>query len=111
MPQFESGILGRIFGEGVFENDAALHAVAYLDELACVNKFKPTDSADDDGATYSVYAKQCSTPKAAERVRVHLDSGVLHKLTAKMVANYFTRFPSMTTPVSATFQSSWAPAP
>jgi hypothetical protein len=36
-----------------------------------------------------VYAKQCSTPEAAEKVRKHLDSGVLHKLTTKMVANYF----------------------
>jgi hypothetical protein len=89
MPQFKSGIPGRVFGEGVFENDAALRAVSYLNELAGVGKLKPTDSANGDKATYSVYAKQCSTPEAAEKVRVHLDSGVLHKLTAKMVANYF----------------------
>lgn len=86
---FQSGIPGRIFGEGVFENDAALRAVAYLDELAGINKLKPADSANGDKVTYSVYAKQCSTPEAAEKVRKHLDSGVLHKLTAKMVANYF----------------------
>jgi hypothetical protein len=86
---FKSGIQGRIFGEGVFENDAALRAVAYLDELAGVDKLKPIASAIGEKITYSVYAKQCSTPEAAEKVRKHLDSGVLHKLAAKMVANYF----------------------
>lgn len=86
---FTSGTAGRVFGEGVFENDAALRAVAYLDELAGVDKLKPTATAAGEKITYSVYAKQCSTPEAAEKVRSHLDSGVLHKLTAKMVANYF----------------------
>ena len=89
MPQFKSGIPGRVFGEGIFENDAAIRAVAYLDELAGVDKLKPTDSPNGDKITYSVYAKQCSTSESAERVRKHLDSGTLHKLTAKMVANYF----------------------
>ena len=86
---FTSGIPGRVLGEGVFENDAALRAVAYLDELAGLDKFKPTATAAGEKITYSVYATQCSTPEAAEKVRSHLDSGVLHKLTAKMVANYF----------------------
>jgi len=86
---FKSDMLGRVFGEGVFENDAAHCAVAYLDELAGIEKLKPADSANGDKVTYSVYAKLCSTPEAAEKVRNHLDSGVLHKLTAKMVANYF----------------------
>lgn len=89
MPQFKSGLPGRVLGEGVFENDAAIRAVAYLDELAGIDKLKPTISANGDKITYSVYAKQCSTPEAAEKVRNHLDSGILHKLTAKMVANYF----------------------
>ena len=86
---FKSGIPGRVFGEGVFENDAALRAVTYLDELAGVDKLKPIASANGEKITYSVYAKQCSTPEAAGKVSDHLDSGVLHKLTAKMVANYF----------------------
>lgn len=90
MPQFESGIPGRVFGKGVFENDAAIRAVAYLDELAGVDKLKPTNSANGDKITYSVYTNQCSTTEAAEQVRKHLGSSVLHKLTAKMVANYFS---------------------
>jgi hypothetical protein len=86
---FKSGLSGRAFGEGVFENDAALRAVTYLDELAGVDKLEPTTSVTGEKITYSLYAKQCSTAEAAEQVRNHLDSGVLHKLAAKMVANFF----------------------
>lgn len=86
---FQSGLPGRVLGEGVFENDAALRAVAYLDELAGVDKLEPVTTAAGEKITYSVYAKQCSSPEAAEKVRNHLDSGILHKLTAKMVSNYF----------------------
>ena len=86
---FKTGLPGRVFGEGVFENDAALRAVDYLDELAGLNKLEPTTTTTGDKITYSLYAPQCSNAEAAEQVRKHLDSGVLHKLTAKMVANYF----------------------
>jgi hypothetical protein len=86
---FKSGLPGRVLGEGVFENDAALRAVAYLDELAGVNQLTPTTSAAGEKIMYSLYATQCSSSDAAEKVRIHLDSGVLHTLAAKMVANYF----------------------
>jgi hypothetical protein len=86
---FKSGLPGRVLGEGVFENDAALRAVAYLDELAGVDKLTPTATAAGEKIFYSLYATQCSTSEAAEKVRNHLDSGILHTLAAKMVANYF----------------------
>lgn len=86
---FTTGHPGRVFGEGVFENDAALRAVDCLNEIAGLDKLKPAATDTGDKITYSLYAAQCSDPEAAEQVRKHLDSGVLHKLTAKMVANYF----------------------
>ena len=86
---FKTGVPGRVFGEGVFENDAALRAVEHLDELAGLEKLEPTATSAGDKIIYSLYATQCSNVEAAEKVRDLLDSGVLHKLTAKMVANYF----------------------
>lgn len=86
---FETGLSGRVFGEGVFENDAALRAVDYLDELAGLDKLEPRVNAAGEKIVYSVYATQCSNSEAAELVRGHLDSGVLRKLISKMVANYF----------------------
>lgn len=112
------------------ENDGAMVAVAYLDELAGVVQLKATQfstisdgiaqlkvtepSATEDGdmstdpatkdginypqanmpsgaedVTYSVYAGNCSNLEAAQKVRDHLDSGVLHKLVRKLVANFF----------------------
>lgn len=112
------------------ENDGAMVAVAYLDELAGVVQLKATqfstisdgiaqlkvtepsateggdmstDPATKDGinypqanmpsgaedVTYSVYAGNCSNLEAAQKVRDHFDSGVLHKLVRKLVANFF----------------------
>ena len=82
-------LMGTFVGEGVFENAGALVAVAYLDGLAGLNELTPTTSTNGEKMTYSIYAAGCSSDEARELVRSHLDSGVLHKLTAKMVANYF----------------------
>jgi hypothetical protein len=54
-----------------------------------VDGLAPTASDDGRKVNYSLYADRCSSREARESVRDHLDSGVLHKLTAKMVANFF----------------------
>jgi hypothetical protein len=79
---------GNFIGEGIFENDAAIHAVAYLNELVGLDKLTPTTSADGNKVVYSIFADGCSSSEACELVRSHLDSGVLHKITARMVSNY-----------------------
>lgn len=89
MPYPTSTFVADFVGEGVFENDADFRAVAYLDDLAGLNKLTPTASANGDKMIYSLHAGTCSSNEARELVRSHLDSGILHKLTAKMVSNYF----------------------
>jgi hypothetical protein len=54
-----------------------------------VDRLAPTTSDGGRKVNFSLYADRCSSAEARELVRDHLDSGVLHKLTAKMVANFF----------------------
>jgi hypothetical protein len=89
MPYPTSTFVAHFIGEGVFENDAAFRAVSYLDELAGLDKLTPTASANGDKVVYSLHAGTCSSTEARELVRSHLDSGVLHKLTTRMVSNFF----------------------
>jgi hypothetical protein len=89
MPYPTVPFLGSFIGEGVFENDGALVAVAHLDELADLDKLTPTTTANGGKVIYSLYAADCSSDEARELVRSHLDSGVLHKLAARMISNYF----------------------
>lgn len=69
---------GRVWGDGVFENDGALLAVTYLNELAGLDKMEPTLTATGENIVYSLFAAQCSSQTEADSVREHLDSGV-HK--------------------------------
>jgi hypothetical protein len=89
MPYPTLTFLGSFVGEGVFENDGATVAVAHLDGLAGLDKLTPTTSANGGKVVYSLYADGCSSDEARDLVRSHLDSGVLHKLTARMISNYF----------------------
>jgi hypothetical protein len=89
MPYPTVPFLGSFIGEGVFENDGALVAVAHLDELADLDKLTPTTTGNGGKVVYSLYAADCSSDEARELVRRHLDSGVLHKLAARMISNYF----------------------
>jgi hypothetical protein len=89
MPYPTVPFLGSFIGEGLFENDGALVAVAHLDELADLDKLTPTTTANGGKVVYSLYAADCSSDEARDLVRSHLDSGVLHKLTARMISNYF----------------------
>jgi len=89
MPYPTSTFIADFIGEGVFENDAAFRAVACLNGLAGLDKLTLIASANDDKVVYLLHAGTCSSNEARELVRSHLDSGVLHKLTAKMVSNFF----------------------
>ena len=89
MPYPTVPFLGSFIGEGVFENDGALVAVAHLDELADLDKLTPTTTANGGKVVYSLSAADCSSDEARELVRSHLDSGVLHKLAARMIFNVF----------------------
>jgi hypothetical protein len=89
MPYPTEPFLGSFVGEGMFENDGALVAVTHLDELADLDKLTPTTTTNGGKVVYSLYAADCSSDEARELVRNHLDSGVLHKLAARMVSNYF----------------------
>ncbi|KAM0716506.1 hypothetical protein Q7P37_007951 [Cladosporium fusiforme] len=82
-------IKGRVWSEYLFDNDGALNAVSRLNELAGLDKLNTAAATDQSVITHSLYAPQCASDEAREQVRKHLDSGVLHELTRKMVANYF----------------------
>ncbi|KAK3658418.1 hypothetical protein LTR56_001829 [Elasticomyces elasticus] len=83
---------GKVWGEGVFENAGAVRAVQYLDHLAGLDALESDEEkqARADGKfPYSLYRGGCVSTTASEKVRAHLDSGVLHKLCKTMIANYF----------------------
>lgn len=74
----------------LFGNDNDLDVVAKFDRAAGLKELEDAANATEDlPVKYSIYAKKCSSPAAIEAVRKHLDSGVLAKLAAKQVANYF----------------------
>lgn len=74
----------------LFENDNDLDVVAKFDRAAGLKQLENAANANGEGSVkYSIYSKQCSSPSAVEAVRKHLDSGVLAKLAAKQIANYF----------------------
>lgn len=85
----QSLVVGNVWSEGLFGNDEALKAVSRLNDLADIDELDEAASTDKSSIVHSFYAPQCTSQEAKERVRKHLDSGVLHKLAAKMVANYF----------------------
>jgi hypothetical protein len=78
--------------QGVFENVMVFYAVDVLNSRAELDKILPTEEEDGKEVVYYLHAPKCSSPAAIEKVREHLDSGVLHKLTSKMVASYFDPF-------------------
>jgi hypothetical protein len=82
--------LGSLIGESVFENDGALVPVAYIDELTDLEKLTPATTANGGKVVYSLYAAHCSSDEAGELVRRRLDSGVLHKVTARIISNYLS---------------------
>lgn len=85
--EFQPVITGRVWSEYLFDNDGALFAVLRLNELAGLNQLTPTTAKNGSAIIYSLCADVCSSAAARERVRKHLDSGVLHQLTTKLVAN------------------------
>lgn len=87
--EFQPVITGRVWSEYLFDNDGALFAVLRLNELAGLNQLTPTTAKNGSAIIYSLCADVCSSTAARERVRKHLDSGILHQITTKLVANYF----------------------
>ncbi|KAK3613712.1 hypothetical protein LTR56_027718 [Elasticomyces elasticus] len=93
MPSFNELDSDVVRGVGILENGAALNAIAYLNDLADVESLESKEEKAFREATgmmtYSLHPMGCASMAAAEKVRKHLDSGVLVKLCKKMVANYF----------------------
>ncbi|KAK4894725.1 hypothetical protein LTR27_007113 [Elasticomyces elasticus] len=93
MPSFHDHAATVVQGEGLFHNGGAAFAVQYLNSIASLDTLESEDEKASRKAggtiTYSLFAQACATPAAAEKVRKHLDSGILHKLCKKMITNYF----------------------